>query len=44
MVTVEEPERITEVGLKLAPAPVGRPLALKVTVPANPFRAVTVAV
>jgi len=42
-VIVEEPEVFTEVGLKLNVAPVGSPLALKLTVPANPFTAPTVA-
>ena len=41
---VEDPEPDTEVVLKLAPAPVGKPLALNVTVPVNPFTAPTVAV
>ena len=41
---VEEPEAVTDGGLKLALAPEGKPLALKVTVPVNPFNAVTVAV
>jgi hypothetical protein len=36
-VTVEEPELVIEVGLKLALAPEGKPLALKATVPVNPF-------
>ena len=35
-VMVEEPEPTTEAGLKLALAPVGKPVALKVTVPLNP--------
>jgi hypothetical protein len=43
-VIVEEPEVITEAGLKLAVAPAGSPLALKLTVPVNPFTALTVAV
>jgi hypothetical protein len=43
-VIVEEPEVVTEVGLKVAVAPAGSPLALKVTVPVNPFSALTVAV
>lgn len=42
--TVEDPEPVTEVGLKLAVAPVGRPLMLKATFPANPPDPVTVAV
>src|SRR6476659_7121377 len=41
---VEEPEPVTEVGLKLALAPLGRPLTLKLTVPVNPPSAATVAV
>ena len=43
-VMVEEPEPVTEVGLKLALAPVGSPAAPKVTVPVNPSSAPTVAV
>ena len=43
-VIVEEPELVTDIGLKLALAPEGRPFALSVTVPAKPFSAVTVAV
>jgi hypothetical protein len=43
-VRVEEPESVTEVGLKLALAPEGKPLALKTTVPVNPFCGVTVIV
>jgi hypothetical protein len=43
-VMVEEPEAVTDVGLKLAEAPEGNPLALKVTVPLNPFKAAMVAV
>ena len=35
-VMVELPDPLTEVGLKVAVAPVGNPLALKVTVPLNP--------
>jgi hypothetical protein len=42
-VIVELPEPLTEVGLKLALAPDGRPDALKLTVPLNPLNAVTVA-
>ena len=42
---VEEPKPpVIGLGLKLAVAPLGNPLALKVTVPVNPFRAPTVAV
>jgi hypothetical protein len=43
-VIVEEPEVVTEGGLKLAVAPAGSPLALKLTVPVNPFTVLTVAV
>ena len=43
-VIVEEPELITDEGLKLAVAPDGRPLTLKLVVPVNPFSAVTVTV
>ena len=42
-VSVELPEVFTEVGLKLAVAPVGSPLTLKPTVPVNPFTAPIVA-
>ena len=41
---VDEPEPVTVVGLKLAPAPVGNPLALQVTTPVNPPEPVAVAV
>ncbi len=41
---VEEPEPATEAGLKLALAPAGKPLALKLTVPVKPPDPVTVAV
>ena len=40
-VIVELPEPVTEVGLKLALAPAGRPDALKVTVPLKPLSAPT---
>jgi hypothetical protein len=43
-VIVEEPEVVIAVGLKLAVAPAGSPLALKLTGPVNPFTALTVAV
>ena len=43
-VRVEEPEPATEAGLKLAVAPAGSPLALKLTVPLKPLTAPTVAV
>src|SRR5215471_12575467 len=41
---VEEPDPVTEAGLKLALAPAGNPLALRLTAPANPPEPVTVAV
>ena len=41
---VDEPDPVTDVGLKLALAPAGNPLALKFTTPANPPAPVTVAV
>ena len=41
---VEEPEPVTEVGLKVPVAPVGNPVTLRVTTPVKPFRAPTVAV
>ena len=41
-VMVEEPEPMTDVGLKLALAPVGKPVALKVTFPLKPREEVTV--
>jgi len=43
-VIVEVPLVVTVVGLKLAEAPVGRPLALNVTVPVNPSSAPIVTV
>jgi len=43
-VTVDVPEAVIEVGLKPAVTPLGNPLALNVTVPVNPFCALTVAV
>jgi len=43
-VIAEEPEVVIVGGLKLAFAPVGSPLALKVTVPVKPFTPPTVAV
>jgi len=39
MLNVAEPERLTDVGLRLAVAPLGNPLALSDTVPLNPFSA-----
>jgi len=38
----EVPEPVTEVGVKLPLAPLGKPLALSVTVLVNPFNALTV--
>src|SRR5260370_32685927 len=43
-VSVEVPEPLTEVGLNVAVASVGKPLALRATLPLKPFTAVTVAV
>ena len=43
-VIVDEPDVVTEAGLKLALAPAGSPLALKVTVPVKPPDGVTVTV
>lgn len=43
-VKVEEPDVVTEVGLKLAVAPVGSPLTLKFTVPVKPPVGLTVTV
>jgi len=43
-VIVELPEPFTEVGLKMALAPDGRPDAPKVTMPLKPFCGVTVIV
>jgi len=40
--SVEVPEPVTEVGVKLPVAPLGKPIALSVTVPVNPFKAPTV--
>ena len=42
--SVEEPEPVTEVGLKVPVAPVGNPVTLSVTTPVKPFRVPTVAV
>jgi hypothetical protein len=38
---VEDPEPVTEVGLKVAVAPEGKPETLKLTVPLNPPEGVT---
>ena len=43
-VMVEEPEPVTDAGLKLALAKLGKPLALNVTLPANPPEGLTVTV
>jgi hypothetical protein len=43
-VSVEFPEPPTDIGLKLAVAPVGSPLTLRFTVPAKPLRALIDAV
>ena len=43
-VIVEVPLVVIVVGLKLAEAPVGKPLALSVTAPVNPLSAPTVTV
>jgi hypothetical protein len=43
-VSVEFPEPVTDVGLKLPFAPLGKALTLRLTVPVNPFNALTVAV
>ncbi len=43
-VKVDAPEPVTEDGLKLPCAREGSPLTLKLTVPLNPFRALTVTV
>jgi hypothetical protein len=40
-VSVELPEAATDAGLKLAVAPVGNPLTLRLTVPVKPFRALS---
>jgi hypothetical protein len=40
-VMVEEPGPVTEVGLKLTLAPLGKPLALNATAPLNPPEGVT---
>ncbi len=43
-VSVELPEPATETGLKLPPAPEGKPLILKLTVPVNPLEGATATV
>ncbi len=44
MVMVDDPELVTDDGLKLTVVPDGNPVALKLTVPLNPPDGVTVAV
>ncbi len=44
IVMMVDPEPLTEEGLKLALAPAGSPVALKLTLPANPPDGVTVTV
>ena len=44
MVSAEVPDAVREVGVKIGEADAGSPLTLKLTVPAYPFSAVTVAV
>src|SRR6266850_4808844 len=44
MVSVVEPDVVTEVGLKVGVAPDGNPLTLNVTAPTKPFKGVTVTV
>ena len=43
-VMVEDPEEVTEAGLNVAVAPLANPLALNVTVPANPPEGATLTV
>ncbi len=43
-VSVEDPDPLTDVGENDAVAPLGRPLALRLTVPVNPFSAPTLTV
>ena len=42
--TVELPEPLSDGGLNVTAAPAGNPVALKATVPLNPFNSVTTAV
>ena len=44
IVSVVDPDPVTWAGLKPAVAPDGRPLALKLAVPLNPFSALTLTV
>lgn len=41
---VDDPDPVTDAGLKLALAPAGNPLAARPTTPVNPPEAVTLAV
>lgn len=43
-VSVELPDVLIDVGLKLAVAPVGKPLTLRFTVSLKPFKSLTVVV
>ena len=43
-VSVDDPEPVTEVGLKVPVTPVGRPLTERLTAELNPFKAVTAGV
>ena len=43
-VKVEDPELETEAGVKLAVAPVGNPVTLRLTLPVNPLEGVTLTV
>jgi hypothetical protein len=43
IVNVEEPDPLIDPELKLAVAPLGKPLTPRLTVPLNPFRAFTTA-
>lgn len=38
---MEDPEPVTEVGEKVAVAPEGKPVTLKLTFPVNPYEGVT---
>ena len=44
ILTVEVPDPVTDVGLNVAVAPMGNPLALSASLPLNPFNAVIVLV
>ena len=43
-VNVEDPDPLTEAGLKLADAPLGKPLTPRLTEPVNPLSEPTLAV